>query len=358
MHRLDRALVAVLLSCAAFQLQAQPVGPDTLPKRYPWDQRLPRCFMAPSGYTPMGCAEPVHWPSHGEARQRVDNLLTMQDYDLLQRAEQELGFSRERFSDGQYRFDAWLASLEPFFDAWGARGKAMAESWASAKGRDGYATLALALAAYGEGWSVRGGGTANTVTPEAWTIFHRKLEEADAILEGASPKLKAMGPWYVLKMRIAFQHPKLRESAPELVKKASAAWPEYLRMYTVPMTYVGPLWRGSFEQMDEVARLAMQRNGEKAAMYAFVYERHLRMTRGGSYTLRNMAADWDLMKRGFREVESGPNGPQWMAANFALLACQMRDREETRRLYRLADGNNPAAAAQGTDPCRVFAMSE
>jgi hypothetical protein len=358
MSRLARALSAAVVLCACLPLQAQETQ-FTLPKKYPWDHRQPKCFMpvpdAPPGFVAFGCAAPVNWPSHGESKQRVDNLLTMQDYDLLQRAEEELGFSRERFADGQYRFDAFISSLDLFYEAWGARGKALAEAWAREKGRGGYAAYALAVSTYWEAWGVRGRGTSNTVVPEAWTIFYRKLEEANALLDSASPKLKAMGPWYVYKMRIAAEHPKLRASLPDLLEAGTSAWPEYLKMYTVPMTYAGPAWGGSYKKMDEIARHAVERNGGKAAIYALVYERFVCTLCGASYTLKNMAADWELMKRGFREVEAGSLGPS-MAAKFALLACQMRDRQETLRLYRLA-GDDPAAMAQSSDPCRVFAAS-
>ncbi len=121
------------------------------------------------------------------------------------------------------------------------------------------------------------------------------------------------------------------------------------------MFYRQPKWGGSWEEMDSVARRAMQKApSDKAGMYTLVYERHLRVNRDSSYTLRDTKVDWKLMKRGFREIE---DKMPWMTFGFAGLACQMRDRDEARRLYAVMDKRNPQAKPDPLDACRVFATS-
>ena len=121
------------------------------------------------------------------------------------------------------------------------------------------------------------------------------------------------------------------------------------------MYYSQPKWGGSWEEMDAVARVAMQKaTGNKAATYALVYERHLRVNRDSTYTLRDTKVDWPLMKRGFHELE---DKMPWMTSGFARLACQMRDRDEARQLYGAMDKRNPAAKPDPLDACRVFATS-
>jgi len=344
-------VLATAVACAGAHAQTP------LPKRFPWDQRPNKCFLPAedeAAQTPT--CKTNDWPTFGETRRRIDRLLGEPDFDLLERAEREVGFSRERFATGEYLFDAWFLSLDSFFKAWGDRGKALALAWAKAKGSEGYAPLAQAMAAHAEGWTARGSGYASTVSPEAWEIYRKKLEEADALLDTASPKLREMPPWHMVKLRLAFENRGTKASAIQALKHATELWPDYLPLYTASMSYLTPKWGGSFERMDAIARYAMERTpaNQRAAMYALVYERHLRLNPDSTYTLRDTQVDWQLMKQGFHELE---DKVPWMTKSFAGLACQMRDRDEARRLYQLHDQRNPGAPAEAVDPCRDFAMS-
>ncbi|HEY5896189.1 MAG TPA: hypothetical protein VIV54_01405 [Burkholderiales bacterium] len=355
-----KAVVSMLIVLVFGSALAQPVPPQ-LPKRFPWDHRPNKCFLPTGDGLPHGpmCAEPARWPNYAETKHHLDMLLAEQDYDLIEQGEREVGFSRERFDSGEYLFDAWFASLDTFSDAWGERAKAVAEGWAKAKGREGYAPLAQGLVLYHEAWKARGRGYASTVTPEAWAIFYRKLDEADAMLDTASPKVKGMGPWYLAKLRIAFVRQDKRPTVPGLLERATAAWPEYLPLYSVAMTFASPRWGGSFEEMDGVARYALERTkGTRgAAMYAMTYERYFRGAGDGQATLKDSAVDWALMKQGFRDLEKDGKAPEWIPRNFAALACQMRDRDEARRLYELYERRKTAGPAEPDNPCRAFAMS-
>jgi hypothetical protein len=341
---------------AAGVLFAAPVDAQMAPpKKFPWDLRPNKCFLpAADGVAERPECKADDWPNFADTRRRIDRLLGEPDFDLLERAEREVGFSRERFTTGEYRVEAWYLSLDTFFMAWGERGKQVVSAWAKAKGRDGYAPVAEAMATRAEAWAARGRGYSNTVSPEAWKIYGQKLAEADALLETASPQVRQMAPWYMMKLRIAFER---REGDPPiaLLKQATELWPEYLPLYTVSMHYLSPRWGGSFAQMDAIARYAMERTRErgKAAMYVLVWERQLRVNPDATYTLRDTQVDWDMMKRGFRELEG--TAP-WMPLRFAGLACQMRDRDEARRLY-LVHERQPDAPVSATDPCRAFAMA-
>jgi hypothetical protein len=335
----------------AFDALAQPT-----PGKFPWDQRPNKCFL-PGGEavadTPMCKAD--DWPTFADTKRRVDMLMGNDEaFDLLERAEREVGFSRERFPTGEYRFEAWFLSMDTFYRAWGPRGKAIATAWA-ARSKEGYAPLAQTLAAHYEGRSVRGGGQANTVSPEQWAIYFQKLAEADAFLETASPKLREMAPWHLVKLRLAFESSGKTASPGDAFKRATDQWPDFLPIYTVAMFYSQPKWGGSWEEVDAVARRAMQKAPSgKAGMYTLVYERHLRVNRDGSYTLQDTKVDWKLMKQGFRELE---DKMPWMTFGFAGLACQMRDRDEARRLYGVMEKRSPEAKPDPLDACRVFATS-
>ena len=335
---------------------AQQPGPVALPKKFPWDMRPNKCFLPEVAAIEM-CAAKPDWPDFAETKRRVDNLFIEPDFDLFQRAESELGFSRQQFLSGEYYFEAWSMSLQNVFVHQPVRGAQIARDWAKSKGSDGYAKLAEAMVHYGEAWLARGGGFANTVTPEGWDLYREKLDQALRDLDSASPRLKQTGPWHVLKLQIAFQNPKLASMRLELLKSASDAWPDYLGIYTTAMNFTHPRWGGSFELVDGIARFAAEKTKAErgAAMYSIVYERLFRGD--GEYTLRDSKAGWDLMKRGFRDLEKKGGAQVWIWKNFAKLACDMRDRDEARRLYGVYDRLMDPASAEPPDACRRFAMS-
>lgn len=281
------------------------------------------------------------------------------DLDLVQRAEHDLGYSRERFPSGEYRFEAWYVGLRiAFRNVW--HNSQLPGEWKREKGGDGYAVLAEAILRLGEAEEIRGHAAARHMTPEAWELYHLTLDEANAQLEAASASVKAMGGWHDMKLEVVFQHPDFESERLERVKAAVAAWPDYLPVYTTPMKYSHPERGGSFELMDAIARYALEntRQAQGAAMYAKAYIRFFSGTGDGRYTLRDTRADWPLMKQGFRDMEAQENAPAGYFKSFASLACQMRDREEARRLYAVYDARRGAPAKdRDPDPCRLFAMS-
>jgi hypothetical protein len=325
-------------------------------KRPPWDTRPPKCFISPEvmRLSPNCVAEP-DWPSFSKTISRVRDLFVYDDYALLAWAEKELGFSDEKFPSGEYRFEAFNLTLVQQFSTSDEYTKEMLEKWRAANPDQGYAKLAEALMLYNNAWEIRGGGYANTVNPEAWRLFYNKLAEANEVLDNSSPQLKKMGPWYLLKLKIANQHPELKVGLSKLFDDATTSWPDFLPIYTQQMEFAKPKWGGSFEKMELVAQFAYKKTSEKlgASMYARSYERVF--IQPESYTLRDSKVDWNLMKQGFRDIES-QKAPTGMWKNFAALACQMRDQKEALRLYQLHDRTNPNNFG-ASDPCRNFALS-
>lgn len=143
----------------------------------------------------------------------------------------------------------------------------------------------------------------------------------------------------------------------ELLDAAVRDWPDSVAMYDAPMAFAFPRWNGSFQMMDGIARRATEQTRPRlgAAMYAMVYERAFRGD--GEYTLADSQVDWNLMKQGFIDLESRQLGERWIWGNFASLACQMRDRQEAKRLFEVSDRVNPGAKVGNDSPCRTFALA-
>jgi len=349
--------LSLAISGVSAEVHAQAAGPASAPKQYPWDMRPKKCFMPGAmEMAPSLCAA-KDWTSYAETTGRVQRLLIDADFDLVERAENELGFSRDQFPSGQYRFDAWYLALDTLFTNPWEQSYARASAWAKAKGEDGYVKLAEALLRYGEAWKARGSGYGNTVTPEGWDIYRRKIREADQVLDSASDRLKRMGPWHVLKLKIAYQLPELENGRASLLEAASDAWPDYSSIYTTAMVFSLPKWGGTYQQVEKIARLAVEKSKNRlgVSLYPIVYQQMFRYQ--CDCVLPDTAVDWSLMKRGFRDIETRgrADGAAWKV--YANLACQMRDRGEARRLLELSDKLRGPHGAEPPDPCREFAFS-
>ncbi len=343
----------VMVGSGSADAYAQAPGAASA-KRYPWDMRQPKCFLPDA--IPSAQCKANDWPDYGESKRHVDRLLVEPDFDLIERAENELEFSEKQFASGYYYFDAWFLSLDQMSRYQSQRLYQVVSDWAKAKGEGGYVKLVEALLRYGEGRQARQ-GYSNTVTPEAQDIYWRKLREANEILDSASDRLKRTAPWYVVKLRFAYQLAELKGSREKLLATASGLWPEYVKIYTAAMEFSLPVYGGSYEQVDEVARFAVERTKAKwgASWYAIVYQQLGRFV--CECTLADSQADWDLMKQAFRDYEARGGANESTYKAYADMACVMRDRKEARRLLEQSDKLSPNRPAGPPDPCREFAFS-
>jgi hypothetical protein len=210
---------------------------------------------------------------------------------------------------------------------------------------------------WGEAWAARGGGFANTVSPEAWKIYEAKMIEADVLLDSMPAALKKTGAWHVMKLSFAMQMDAPRGAGGRVFRSAVAAWPEYGRVYKVAINFSLPQWGGSFADVESVVRYAYDKTKarEGATWYATLYTDTF--VGSSRYTLRESKVNWTLMKNGFRDALGKP-GTDGRLFSFASMACQMRDREEAKRLYELIDQLPEAKRPKmSTDPCRMFADS-
>jgi opacity protein-like surface antigen len=351
------AIAAIAAACVIPSAYAEEAVQAPVPKRFRWDNRPLKCFAPEASQAGPMCAESANWPDWATTVSRVQNLFTEPDFDLVARAERELGFSDERFAGGEYYFDAWHWALHVMFREQPARYAETLEQWRTATGGVGYVVLAEALLREGEGWRARGGGFANTVPPEAWKIYERKLIEADSIIDSAPVALKKTGSWHALKLSIARQLGEERGVKGPVFQAAVAAWPYYRRLYRTAIGFSFPRWGGSFDEIELVVRYAYDKTKatDGAAWYATLYTDAF--INDGEYTLRDSKVDWTLMKKGFRDALSKEKAGDGLVWGFARMACQMRDREETRRLYGLIDQLPESKRPRNTaaDPCRTFA---
>jgi hypothetical protein len=356
-RRLATAMYLIVGCVAPIALAQQAASPA----QAPWDLRPKKCI----GSDTPGCKAPDDWSTAEIAKDHAHMLCVQPDAARIEEAAEKLGYSNDKFPTGEYRFEIWMDAMDMCFGGSPRQGEKVAAQWKAGVADDSLEKYAEALVLVSKAWHARGSGYARTTTPEAWELYYEFLEKADALLDDASPKLKSSGPWHALKLQIAFQVPKLKPGIPVLLREVRTSWPDSVAINSVAMHFANPKWGGSFKLMDEVARAAMEQSRAQlgAGMYALLYYRNF--SGDSETTLSDTNADWPLMKQAFRDIETRHVGQRSLSRSFAEFACQMRDREEARRLFEVYDGQTMvteaevlADAPKDTDACRRFAMGQ
>lgn len=130
--------------------------------QYPWDNRPLKCFTTPTPTWLEVCKPPVSFGSFDETIGQVGMLFDGENLELVRRAAQKLALSGEKFSTGEYHFEAWYAAMRRQFDYGNETGARIATDWTARKGVDGFDTLASAMVQHGYAWQARGSGYART----------------------------------------------------------------------------------------------------------------------------------------------------------------------------------------------------
>lgn len=358
---LVRILLAVGLGSLTTLAWAQEAGSPVPAKQYPWDHRQLSCLSAdPEIANSQMCAF-EHWPDSYTARERAYQLFVMPNWELVARAEKELGFSKGMFDDGKYHAEIWADALGRSYSQH-AGTREEAERWVAALGGQGYGPLAVALSHVGDAKQARGGGAARTITPEGWKLIATSLETADRLLDECPAAVNGSIPWHDAKIDVTFLHPEWEDRRENVRRAAFAAWPAAGSLYMTPMIHALPMWGGSFEEVEVIAQLAVEnsRKTHGTRHYAMLYELLLRLQ--SVFTINDTEVNWSLMKESFREI-AAKGHDRWLFANMAKLACDKRDRAEAKFLFEVFEKDNPGVKLsemrqKEPNACLEFALGD
>lgn len=312
-----------------------------------------KCQMAGASESPQCRIE--NWPDYQTTEWRLKSLIANGDAALIVRATEEIGPSDITFPSGEYAFEAMYTGLSAQLASVSANTVSTVTEWGQKNPKPGFALWGAAMLERSKAWIARGNGYANTVSPEAWKIYHDKLDESLALLDSAPDYVRKSGPGQLLRLQLTHEIPRLKGQRSTALQAASNAWPYSPAVYDIAMNFAQPIWGGTIEEMESIAKLAAKKTSARwgDAMYALVYERA--MCKSCHLTLKDTAVDWPRMKRAIRDVEKHNLGSIWMPNKLAELACQMRDQEEARRLLSLADSKRPRKPTDEVNACRKYA---
>lgn len=343
-------VILVLLPLMSFYANSQQL-PEKKYKKVPWSNRPLGCFPPKQAKMVETCVL-----DYQETRGSINGAFMIEDVQRILKAEEIVAYSTDRLRSGEYLFEAWFDAMQASFEFIQGGHDQLIEEWIKAQNGQGYSLMAKALGQYGKGVINFNYQDFRYNSPGTLVIYAKKLMQANATLDSVSPKLKKTAPWYEMKLKIAYQLPKLRPTTEKLFKEAVNAWPDYAPIYSVAYAFSHPKWGGTYEAMDEIIRLALHNTKDRigTVMYPMVVLGARIHDRAFEATDR---MDWEMMKQGFRDYEQYLGGRPLLYHYFASVACRMRDRAEARWLYGMFDKllnktiNRP-------DSCREFAFSQ
>ena len=183
-------------------------------------------------------------------------------------------------------------------------------------------------------WDARGGGYANTVTPEGWKLYYERLRKAESVLVASKAYASANPEWYALYLNCALELGWPLDQRLRLFSEAIKKEPYYYETYFAMLRGLLPKWGGSFAQVanlvEEAVKATREQDGE--SMYARIYWNVAQNEDLGTDLFRDAGASWPRMKKGFEDLQTRYPKSLWTMNNFASFACRARDKETFLKL--------------------------
>lgn len=294
---------------------------------YLWDRRA---FCTPGENAPQ-CAISA-WPTYQQASKYLATLFDSEQFSVLENALDNICASPRRFVGGRpVSISAYIA-LGYMFPSGGERPAEMARlaRWKAAVPQSKFTAMVDAFLLRESAWRIRGGGYANTVSPESWALFDKRLRESEEVLRGAPESAKQTPLWHDLLLEDQLDRGG-PESVQGLLEAAAKRWPDYFPFYERIAQRLVPKWGGSWRDVDAFADKWARRHSEHDGFYTRIY---LFIKNEGA--VGEMAIDWARMKRGFRELTTRYPDP-YFRNYFASYACAVRDRPAYVEAMKLID---------------------
>jgi hypothetical protein len=230
---------------------------------------------------------------------------------------------------------------------------ALTQKWANDNPQSILAQLLYAKALEAHAWAKRGGGYANTVSPEGWEGFRKYLGLAVTHLKRTEVLASQDSSWNVLMLDLGRALSWDRAELQGIYDSGVTKNPDNDALHSAMLTALLPKWGGDLNSVDEFVKSAVSRLPKEkglivyARLYALVSDIELK-----SALFTNSRVSWQTMKAGFDEMVA--RYPHFDNRNmYANFACMARDRETLKEQLALI-GNDYVKKFWGNGNAQVF----
>ena len=204
-------------------------------------------------------------------------------------------------------------------------------AWIDAKPGSLGARIAHAAFLAEYAWHARGGGYANTVTPEGWRLFGERLEAAQAILQEARNLPERDPMWWTVALRVAQGAGYPKDAYDKLVAEATAFEPKFWRYDTARAISLLPRWYGQEGDWEAYADAAAKRPGGLGAEgYARVV---VRLSGFYDNVFRETRASWLQTREGLALMRREYPDSLEILSYSAKMATLAESRELAKELF-------------------------
>jgi membrane protease YdiL (CAAX protease family) len=275
-------------------------------------------------------------------KNRVRELRRERDTAGLEAVAGELRANKDSLDGGTWFLTHFYRTAVGVPDEEPAASDAMAfyEAWAKDRPDNITAQICLADALVTQAWNARGGGSADTVTPEGWEVMQERLDRAWSVLKRARD-LEPMCPgWFEVAQNVALGQGWGRDGYFALVDEAIEREPTYGKYYTGVCYWLLPRWHG--ETGDFEAWIAGQADrypeDQRDEQYARLVWMADRMPVGGEIVFAPERLDWPRARRGFESWLARDPDNLNVRFQFTRLALLADDRETARAQFEITGG--------------------
>ena len=231
--------------------------------------------------------------------------------------------------DGSSRLSGIASGLGDLFNVPTAQDRVLSQlaDWRAERPRSDGPDLVEALFFREWAWSVRGGGFAESVSPQQWALFEQRVEMAAAALEDAARSATRSPVWYQLMLQLGVDRSRRRTELRAVFDAGIAAYPDYDGLHSGLLRALLPRWGGSYEEVDNfiAERVRNAPAGSGPEVYARLYSVVAAFEGDDTDIFKDAYAQWPLMKQGFDAMlVRYPTSPS-IRNRYAFSACRAQD---------------------------------
>jgi hypothetical protein len=264
----------------------------------------------------------------------VEADLVSENFDDLDRMADEYRREKTRLAGGEWRLRQFYGILDApqLTDKDSVDHIEHLTNWMKKRPESITARVALATSLHRWAWVARGNGFANTVTPEGWQLFNKRIAESQMVLEGSANMHTMCPQWYSEMMTVGLAQSWDERRLQEVFERGVQFEPEYFYLYKQYANYLLPKWDGKpGDSADFAKRYANKLGGDQGDMLYFQIATELIRVGDGNFPVKEM--NWERIQKGadFLVAKYGQN--KKINNQLAFMAFKYKDAEAARRQF-------------------------
>lgn len=178
-------------------------------------------------------------------------------------------------------------------------------------------------------WIARGGGFADSVTPEGWKLFRERLTKANAVLVNNKKIASTLPDWYGLMVAVNTGLNSSQEEQDKYFIEGFTRYKTYLPLYIAKRNSIEPKWGGSWQAVDNFINWAANntKSTEGLSLYSRLYfgvfDNMLRDANFWEATL----VSWPKFQQGFEDLIRLNPKSLFHLNVYASMACEAGDKK-------------------------------